>query len=168
MRISDWSSDVCSSDLLAVERDDAAERRRRIGAVRALISLADAGFVDGDTAGVRVLDDHARRLGKGLHAFERGIGIGDVVVAEFLALQLRCRADRAGFGIELAVERRALVRIPAVAQVLLLVELQTEHRRESLARVVVVPARQIAGYSRSEERRVGQECVSTCRSRWWA
>src|SRR3546814_17386679 len=25
----------------------------------------------------------------------------------------------------------------------------------------------IAGPSRSEERRVGQECVSTCRYRWW-
>src|SRR3546814_1791498 len=74
--------------------------------------------------------------------------IGDVVVAEFLALQLRCRADRAGFGIALAVERRALVRILAVAQVLLLVELQTEHRRERIARVVVVQARQIAGYRR--------------------
>src|SRR3546814_11887036 len=23
------------------------------------------------------------------------------------------------------------------------------------------------GYPRSEERRVGKECVSTCRSRWW-
>src|SRR3546814_13820249 len=25
-----------------------------------------------------------------------------------------------------------------------------------------------ADYYRSEERRVGKECVSTCRSRWWA
>src|SRR3546814_1165128 len=27
-------------------------------------------------------------------------------------------------------------------------------------------SRQLAAYSRSEERRVGKECVSTCRSRW--
>src|SRR3546814_14862893 len=26
---------------------------------------------------------------------------------------------------------------------------------------------QVAGAQRSEERRVGKECVSTCRSRWW-
>src|SRR3546814_11879126 len=25
----------------------------------------------------------------------------------------------------------------------------------------------VAGRARSEERRVGEECVSTCRSRWW-
>src|SRR3546814_19041653 len=28
------------------------------------------------------------------------------------------------------------------------------------------PLRSIAGINRSEERRVGKECVSTCRSRW--
>src|SRR3546814_8995852 len=28
------------------------------------------------------------------------------------------------------------------------------------------PGRQLQGYRRSEERRVGKECVSTCRSRW--
>src|SRR3546814_13949458 len=26
----------------------------------------------------------------------------------------------------------------------------------------------LRAYRRSEERRVGKECVSTCRSRWWA
>src|SRR3546814_20840082 len=28
-------------------------------------------------------------------------------------------------------------------------------------------AKDAAGRDRSEERRVGKECVSTCRSRWW-
>src|SRR3546814_15130149 len=30
---------------------------------------------------------------------------------------------------------------------------------------IVAPA--VSGEPRSEERRVGKECVSTCRSRWW-
>src|SRR3546814_20786001 len=34
------------------------------------------------------------------------------------------------------------------------------------AEFVIVRIRQIAGQIRSEERRVGHECVSTCRSRW--
>src|SRR3546814_9106901 len=34
MRISDWSSDVCSSDLVAAVRRDAGERRRQQGACR--------------------------------------------------------------------------------------------------------------------------------------
>src|SRR3546814_14291274 len=32
---------------------------------------------------------------------------------------------------------------------------------------VVELAEQLAGVHRSEELRVGKECVSTCRSRWW-
>src|SRR3546814_1281505 len=81
MRISDWSSDVCSSDLIR------AGPRRRL--------LADPGHVDG----------------------------------------LLCR-------------RHAL---------------PVAHRRHlpQLLRLVLRPAAE-----RSEERRVGKECVSTCRSRW--
>src|SRR3546814_5895795 len=30
----------------------------------------------------------------------------------------------------------------------------------------IVPAETVWNYERSEERRVGKECVSTCRSRW--
>src|SRR3546814_20412372 len=36
--------------------------------------------------------------------------------------------------------------------------------RPAQPRLIVMPAE--AGISRSEERRVGKECVSTCRSRW--
>src|SRR3546814_15418269 len=41
MRISDWSSDVCSSDLVVAISDDAADRRW-IGALRIAESAADA------------------------------------------------------------------------------------------------------------------------------
>src|SRR3546814_7293974 len=37
---------------------------------------------------------------------------------------------------------------------------------EAYAECVGVAADDIAGLLRSEERRVGKECVSTCRSRW--
>src|SRR3546814_2656897 len=78
MRISDWSSDVCSSDLRPVR----AGQRREIGV----------------------------------------LGVGQALVAELLHL------------------------------------VRGEDRRRG-----GVPVR-VAG--RSEERRVGKECVSTCRSRW--
>src|SRR3546814_12300480 len=87
MRISDWSSDVCSSDLLLA----------------------------------------ARRLFAGLR---RGVAVGD------LAKVARARVGR------------TLVRILLVARHAL------EHAVGSHAK-------------RSEERRVGKECVSTGRSRWW-
>src|SRR3546814_13682470 len=81
VRISDWSSDVCSSDLLR----------------------------------------HARRLGQ-RH-----------LVLRLHILELNCR-QRAGHGFH-----RLFVERPAVRKTI---------------------------EGRSEERRVGKECVSTCRSRW--
>ena len=62
----------------AVERDDAAERGRRIGSERAIVRIANA-FPDRDTARVRMLDDHAGGLFEALHTFEGGVRIGHVV-----------------------------------------------------------------------------------------
>src|SRR3546814_18971841 len=53
----------------------------------------------------------------------------------------------------LALRRRALFREIAVAAA------------EALDPVVDIRGRRLAGEHRSEERRVGKECVSTCRSR---
>src|SRR3546814_11268395 len=102
MRISDWSSDVCSSDLAAAER---------------------YGYVPLDTP---------KRLenGKGLGGHpdaivkcpRRGRGILEVKTADWLVAK--------GWGDE-----------PPLNYLLQIV-------------------------SRSEERRVGKECVSKCRSRW--
>src|SRR3546814_11426933 len=41
-----------------------------------------------------------------------------------------------------------------------------EHRQTPRGRVVSAGAERLACIDRSEERRVGKECVSTCRSRW--
>src|SRR3546814_20858161 len=97
MRISDWSSDVCSSDL-----------QRRAGA------LVDHHYVRrrADLPAVAVVEVAQRLL---VHEVDR--------VAE--GLEARLQTEGGG--------RRAVVLTDGV---------------------------------RSEERRVGKECVSTCRSRW--
>src|SRR3546814_15341291 len=97
MRISDWSSDVCSSDLLHALQDD---RVLRVAQRLAGGGVLQAGNGD-DLAGTRFLD-------------------------------------------VLTVIRVHLQHAPDALAVAL-------HRVEDL---------------RSEERRVGKECVSTCRSRW--
>src|SRR3546814_5669457 len=102
MRISDWSSDVCSSDLLDGMRQPHA----------APVQFGDAGQ----------WRDHAQ------HA---------VILA----------------GIAHGIEMR------------------TAHQYRGIGRGTGIAADQVAGpvmldLHRSEERRVGKECVSTCRSRW--
>src|SRR3546814_14843733 len=115
MRISDWSSDVCSSDLLA-------ETQARNG--RLDIRAPAAGLV-----------------------LTRDVEPGQIVSA--------------GSGV--------LFRVALGGQM----EMQAKLAESDLARLSVgVPAtvtpvgtdKQFKG--RSEERRVGKECVSTCRSRW--
>src|SRR3546814_15999921 len=94
MRISDWSSDVCSSDLRFARLCDEPQRERR--------SLGDDRLSDLPRVIGQKVDQEAE-LGK-VH----GLGDGRTIAAIDLV----------------------------------------EHQE------------------RSEERRVGQECVSTCRSRW--
>src|SRR3546814_20461291 len=104
MRISDWSSDVCSSDLVvAVRREDAVVAGRGAAAVG-----VDDGIVVGEGRGVG-------RHGQGV--------AGDGVVAVVAAVLASDGAP------DLVAAGRGM----AVA--------------------------------RSEERRVGKACVSTCRSR---
>src|SRR3546814_13961015 len=100
MRISDWSSDVCSSDLTVTE-----EIAESLG-----LKEASGAFVAG--------------VVKGSPAEEAGFKTGDIIL----------RFD----GQEVPESRR-------------------------LPRMVAETA---VGKDRSEERRVGKECVSTCRSRW--
>src|SRR3546814_13636230 len=103
MRISDWSSDVCSSDLAGIEL-----------VARDVVTAVDREHVD------------QRRIG-GILAFVR-IHPG-VVGGE---------AERAGPGFQSVVGAGIQAAGPFHADV----------------------------HVRSEERRVGNECVSTCRSGW--
>src|SRR3546814_20306452 len=114
MRISDWSSDVCSSDL---------------GRCSALAS------------GKQV----AERLGR--ETFR-------IIAAE----QDVCGPELRDFALHVDVEiidRDADIRIGKEGK------FGRQYRAEHLC---------LGGFRlehRSEERRVGKECVSTCRSRWW-
>src|SRR3546814_8732806 len=102
MRISDWSSDVCSSDLVAeiVDRPDVAERRHR--------AAQAVGFLGGEIG-----SDHRQ-----LH--------------------------------RLFLEQR-----------------NAKGVLQDVAQLIRIVRRGGRGKFRSEERRVGEGCVSTCRSRVW-
>src|SRR3546814_17750037 len=96
MRISDWSSDVCSSDLEAVETHDAK---------------ADRAFAAGAIFGA----GHLRR------------GAVDIILQH-------------------------------------IVEEAHDILDKLFVAIPLIPCFKVEG--RSEERRVGKECVRTCRSRW--
>src|SRR3546814_18978173 len=118
MRISDWSSDVCSSDLTG-DRIGPVIRRR---AVAKHFQLADSDGRNG--CKVRAL---------------RTPNIGDVG----------------------QLYRRTAMPTLAIHQHKRLIRWQAAHAVRPCENRTV-----IAGEARSEERRVGKECVSTCRSRW--
>src|SRR3546814_19667239 len=118
MRISDWSSDVCSSDLIALE--EPVHQSLRAGG-EAELPVAR-----------RLLD----------------------VLAPLTKLVV-------GQGVQ----------ISALGQVLqgLLVgghDIARLHPGHEVLRIGAVLAELNEAVDRSEERRVGKECVSTCRSRW--
>src|SRR3546814_9825104 len=104
MRISDWSSDVCSSDLLHLQR-------MFVG--MGFGQHADTGQAGDLSHRCRIERYLAQRRGKGCHG-------------------------RQGKATETMAMPRAQQHDAAV----------------------------LSGMARSEERRVGKECVSTCRSRW--
>src|SRR3546814_18623920 len=109
MRISDWSSDVCSSDLEATLLDT-TERRRRIRYQASIES------------------DHSRLQSLG----------NTQATAQILRINVRGKAKGAGVG--------------TLDHLIFGTEgLNSRDWPEDL---------------RSEERRVGKECVRTCRSRW--
>ena len=78
-----------------VEGDDAAEGRRRIGRERAPVAVQRIR-ADRHAAGIGMLDDDAGGRIERLDAFPGRVGVGDVVVGQFLALQLAVVGERAG------------------------------------------------------------------------
>ena len=101
----------------AVEGDDAAECAGGVGSVGEFVGIQGIGG-DGDAARIGVFHDHAGWRVKGFDGFPSGVGIGNVVVRQFFALQLFVGGKAACGGINIAVERGALVRVFAVAHVL--------------------------------------------------
>src|SRR3546814_15829449 len=136
MRISDWSSDVCSSDL------------QNPGVALGSGSIANQNINSGSALNLRGLGPDAtltllngRRL-----SYSGFVNAVDVSVVPIAALdRIEVIADGAS----------AIYGSDAVAGV-----------------ANIITKRDFDGVSatyraRSEDRRVGKECVSTCRSRWW-
>src|SRR3546814_20159088 len=108
MRISDWSSDVCSSDLKEHDADDEPDRRRL--AAGELLRQRDEGGGAGKAIDQRdAVEQHARGQRAEDEVLEPGLAGAQVVAA------------KGGHHVE---------------------------------------------RQRSQKRRVGKECESTCRSRW--
>src|SRR3546814_11155487 len=121
MRISDWSSDVCSSDLEAAGR---VARSAKAAGVERLAHLSGIGSDPGSSS------PYIASRGRGEQA----------VRDAFPEASLIRPAVMIGPGDSFIVPlSRLLRRLPVFA---------------------------LFGNGRSEERRVGKECVSTCRSRW--
>src|SRR3546814_13071004 len=113
MRISDWSSDVCSSDLAAARKPERAAVERDEIFVHHVIVQREEGLAVIDLGGSRGIE----------------IGVGSELAA-----------DEADHPVGKRTERRCRI-------------------VEALLKGV--------GVDRSDERRVGKESVSTCRSRCW-
>src|SRR3546814_19433292 len=128
MRISDWSSDVCSSDLSA----------RRVRDAVALLDERPVDFeYDGDISADVALDPE---LMKRLYPFCRLSGPANVLIMPALhSANIAAKLlQKLGGG---TVIGPMLIGLPKSVQ--------------------------IVQMGRSEERRVGKECVSPCRSRGW-
>src|SRR3546814_12668002 len=123
MRISDWSSDVCSSDLV-VACDGAELGQQVLGVVRRQRRARPAAGQLHRDQGLAAGDEVAT------HAKARGVAADAACVEAGGARQL-LEAPRDRLGMQAAADPAGLVA------------------------------------ARSEERRVGTGCVSTCRFRWW-
>src|SRR3546814_20060487 len=142
MRISDWSSDVCSSDLVLAHGCLAAEPERDVQQ-RLAAAINDqrpfTGLVD------PVEHPQQRRLACPVAPEDRK----PIALAEFEVDVVKQAQEAALRRIERSAEEQPA---PTRGRSLALQE-----RRHIKAEILG---------ERTEERRVGKECVSTCRSRW--
>src|SRR3546814_11650285 len=122
MRISDWSSDVCSSDLASAADLEAAQ-------------VAIVGEVARTYFDLRGLQERLRVARENADNQRETLRLVDA----------RLDAGR-GTGFDTARARAQL--------------------ETTSARIPALEAQVAFDMHRSEERRVGKECVSTCRSRW--
>src|SRR3546814_19531162 len=131
MRISDWSSDVCSSDL-----DEGAGADRRA-------VLQEAVVVAGDGAGA----DVGGGADGGVAQIAQVVGLGALAQLGVLDLD---EVDDMGAAAELGP--------------------RTQPREGAEHHAVATPGAPAvataADLARSDKRRVGKACASTCRTRW--
>ena len=90
-----------------------------------------------------MLHDDARGLGKTQHAFPRRIAVRDVVIGQFLALELRIRCDGTRDDRIVAIKGGLLMRIFTITQVLYFHALPVKAIGKSARRCAVIARRQI-------------------------
>src|SRR3546814_2983317 len=145
MRISDWSSDVCSSDLVM---EDFADSYLRGETPIPCVSCNRTGKFRDLLATARDLGADCLATG---HYVQRKLGPAG---AE-LHRAVDPRRDQSYFLIATTRGQLDFLRFP-------LGGMEQDAVRREAARFGLV----VADQPSSEERRVGKECVSTCRSRW--
>src|SRR3546814_14618283 len=86
MRISDWSSDVCSSDLLRIELDDKHHLLTRLGPVETELARFPRNIIPGVLVELRLERGATKRLHHriaivhaGLYRLDQG-GVGDIAL----------------------------------------------------------------------------------------
>src|SRR3546814_9060006 len=138
MRISDWSSDVCSSDLF----------RKGLEAWFTIL-------IENLWGKKRIMEVYLNVAETGIGTY--GVEAGAIRYFNHGASHLtRTEAARIAAVLPLPKKRAAIA--PSGF---------TRRYGNSIARRIGVVQRDgLAACLRSEERRVGKECVSTCRSRW--
>src|SRR3546814_6733767 len=161
MRISDWSSDVCSSDL-GLDASPTTE---------VLIEESLLGLKEYEMEVVRDRADNCIIICSIENVDPMGVHTGDsITVAPALTLtdkeyQVKRNASIAclrEIGVETGGSNVQFAVNPADGR-LIVIEMNPRVSRSSAL------ASKATGFpiaKRSEERRVGKECVSTCRSRW--
>src|SRR3546814_568279 len=223
MRISDWSSDVCSSDLLGLSGDVDRERFRelldgqvgdqQLGTFRngqlehrpgwdVTLSAPKSVSIMAEVAGDRrLIEAHGEAVKTALAHVEDHMAAtrvrhggavareatGNLIVASFQHGTSRAQdpqlhthnvimnATQGEDGSWRSLEPRAIYQLQKQIGAIYRQELALKVRelgydietaKESMFEIKGVSADVIAAL-RSEERRVGEECVGTCRSRWW-
>src|SRR3546814_210313 len=162
MRISDWSSDVCSSDL---------RQGGRLLALPVATPTAREHAQHLDTPGAF---EPPRRFGIGLSRLDElqqaTIELGDLPRVTVRGLDLRLDAAVAAIAAPTCADD---IQRCALRQLGIAIEQVEQTRRTFAGRAgfrlqASEPGLQIVCWRarRSEERRVGKECVSTGRSRW--
>ena len=170
MPIADWLKPGCDDRLvrvgrdlarrraieLAVDPDDAAEGRHRVGLEGVPVGL-DELVVRGEPDRVGVLDDGDGRRRVVAGDAVRGIEVEQVVERRHLALEPGRVGEGPAAVRRLAVERGALVRVLAVAQVVDLLEDEREVAREGVARDLVEVGRDLGVVGGDRAERLGRQ-----------
>src|SRR3546814_520413 len=186
MRISDWSSDVCSSDLIGqvaraleasmqraadavrLEREAAEEQGREAQRAQLLDRHFEA-FQDDSARLIKAVGGVAERLRdlSAVSAHQAQVNMGSVADAAAGAMQAAENVRSVAHTSGRLVEAIAAIRDQTQASQQIVVHAASEARGAGEQMTLLLHSVDlIRKAARSEERRVGKECVSTCRSRW--